>query len=97
MQVVRVSERARVSLYGRSTMGDDMIEGLSAAVLFEGRDVNNSGRSESDYELVAAAARAVLVSLREPIEQRSLPRAALGALRMLEAALDGATAQRPRR
>ena len=45
-------------------------------------------RAATDPELVAAAARAVLVSLREPLEQRTLPRAAIGALRMLEAALD---------
>lgn len=55
-----------------------------------------SGRTESDYELVVAAARAVLISLREPIEQRTLPRAALGALRMLETALDGGAVQRSR-
>ena len=52
--------------------------------------------SEREHELLIAAARAVLASLREPIEQRELPRAALGALRMLEAALDGSAA-RPRR
>lgn len=56
----------------------------------------NSPQSERDHELLVAAARAVLVSLREPIEQRQLPRAALGALRMLEAALDGPAAG-PRR
>lgn len=48
----------------------------------------NSGAAEREHELIVAAARAVLASLREPIEQRTLPRAALGALRMLEAALD---------
>lgn len=48
----------------------------------------SNGRTAPDPELVAAAARAVLVSLREPFEQRTLPRAAIGALRMLEAALD---------
>ena len=58
--------------------------------------MNNSGRTESDYDLVVAAARAVLISLREPIEQRTLPRAALGALRMLETALDRGPVQRPR-
>ena len=48
-----------------------------------------SGRpSDNDRELLVAAARAVLASLREPLEQRQLPRAAIGALRMLEAALD---------
>ena len=51
--------------------------------------MNSDGRSVPDPELIAAAARAVLVSLREPLEQRTLPRAAIGALRMLEAALDG--------
>jgi hypothetical protein len=59
--------------------------------------VNESGRSESDQELLVAAARAVLASLREPLEQRQLPRAAMGALRMLEAALDGASPRAPRR
>jgi hypothetical protein len=58
-------------------------------LLFGGRDVKNGGRTEPDHDLVAAAARAVLASLREPMEQRQLPRAAMGALRMLEAALDG--------
>lgn len=48
----------------------------------------NSIEAEREHELLAAAARAVLTSLREPIEQRQLPRQALGALRMLEAALD---------
>ena len=56
----------------------------------------NSGSAEREHELLVAAARAVLASLREPIEQRTLPRAALGALRMLEAAVEGA-AGRPRR
>ena len=51
--------------------------------------MSSEGRTAPDAELVAAAARAVLVSLREPLEQRTLPRAAIGALRMLEAALDG--------
>jgi hypothetical protein len=50
----------------------------------------NSGSAERKHELLVAAARAVLASLREPIEERSLPRAALGALRMLEAAVEGA-------
>ena len=45
--------------------------------------------SAEDHELLVAAARAVLASLREPLEQRRLPRAAIGALRLLEAALDG--------
>ncbi|HEX8643354.1 MAG TPA: hypothetical protein VF702_05505 [Allosphingosinicella sp.] len=54
------------------------------------RAVSESGRTEGDHELLIAAARAVLASLREPLEQRALPRAAMGALRMLEAALDGA-------
>jgi len=49
----------------------------------------NSGAAEREHELLVAAARAVLASLREPIERRELPRPALGALRMLEAALDG--------
>jgi|GEM_PF-3636364 len=49
----------------------------------------NSASSDRDHELLVAAAKAVLASLREPIEQRSLPRAALGALRMLEAAVEG--------
>jgi hypothetical protein len=55
----------------------------------------NSDRAERDQELIAAAARAVLASLRKEIEDRQLPRAALGALRMLEAALN--EAQRPSR
>ena len=58
---------------------------------------NSGGRSEADVELIVAAARAVLVSLREPIEQRSLPRAALGALRMLDAALEGEPGRSGRR
>ena len=49
----------------------------------------NSERGEYDPELLEAAARAVLVALREPIEQRTLPRAAIGALKMLDAALNG--------
>ncbi len=48
----------------------------------------NSERGECDRELLEAAARAVLVALREPIEQRTLPRAAIGALKMLDAALN---------
>jgi hypothetical protein len=60
-----------------------------------GADPLNSDRSERDQELIAAAARAVLASLRKEIEERQLPRAALGALRMLEAALD--EARRPNR
>lgn len=44
---------------------------------------------EQDHELLVAAARAVLISLRDPMEKRSLPRAAIGALRLLEAALEG--------
>jgi len=48
----------------------------------------NSAPGEREHELLVAAARAVLTSLREPIEQRQLPRPALGALRMLAAALD---------
>ena len=55
----------------------------------------NSDRAERDQELIVAAARAVLASLRKEIEERQLPRAALGALRMLEAALD--EARRPGR
>ena len=55
----------------------------------------NNDRAERDQELIAAAARAVLASLRKEIEERQLPRAALGALRMLEAALD--EARRPSR
>jgi len=46
-----------------------------------------SARPTDDHELLAAAARAVLESLREPCEQRQLPRAALGALKLLETAL----------
>ena len=57
----------------------------------------NSAAAERDHELLVAAARAVLTSLREPIEQRQLPRQALGALRMLEAALDRDTARGVRR
>ncbi|HYJ29491.1 MAG TPA: hypothetical protein VEW25_04035 [Allosphingosinicella sp.] len=54
----------------------------------------NSADSEREHELLVAAARAVLLSLREPIGQRELPRAALGALRMLEAALDREASRR---
>lgn len=43
---------------------------------------------ETSHELLVAAARAVLSSLREPLEHRQLPRQAMGALRLLEAALD---------
>jgi hypothetical protein len=50
----------------------------------------NSDRAERDHELIVAAARAVLASLRKEIEERQLPRPALGALRMLEAALEEA-------
>jgi len=82
---------ARVSRSGfRTRFGTAVESRWRAALLFGGRDVNQGGRTENDHELLIAAARAVLVSLREPIEQRALPRAALGALRMLEAALDGA-------
>jgi hypothetical protein len=42
----------------------------------------------ADHELLVAAARAVLASLREPLEQRQLPRVAIGALRLLESALE---------
>ena len=56
----------------------------------------NSG-TESDHELLVAAARAVLASLREPLERRELPRPAIGALRMLEAAIGGEQARRPGR
>jgi hypothetical protein len=59
--------------------------------------VNNGGRGESDHDLLVAAARAVLATLREPIEARALPRPALGALKMLEAALDGEAARNARR
>ena len=53
----------------------------------------NGGRSGlagagSDQELIVAAARAVLAALREPLEQRALPSAAIGALQLLECALD---------
>jgi hypothetical protein len=48
----------------------------------------NNDRLERDHELLVAAARAVLTTLREPIAKRQLPSAALGTLRMLEAALD---------
>jgi hypothetical protein len=57
----------------------------------------NSGPSERDHELLIAAARAVLASLRRPVEERALPRAAIGALRMLEAALDGETGRAGKR
>lgn len=53
----------------------------------------NSGPSERRHELLVAAARAVLASLRGPLEERELPRAAIGALRMLEAALEGETSR----
>lgn len=53
-----------------------------------------SARPTDDHELLVAAARAVLVSLREPREQRQLPRTALGALRLLEAALDAEASRR---
>jgi len=65
--------------------------------MFEGRYVNNDGRPDQDHELVIAAARAVLASLRGPLEARELPRAAMGALRMLEAALDGEAARSRKR
>ena len=58
-------------------------------MLFGDARVNHGGRGEDDHELLIAAARAVLATLREPLEQRTLPRPALGALRMLAAALDG--------
>lgn len=48
----------------------------------------NAHSGETDRELLVAAARAVLNSLREQIEQRTLPRPAIGALRMLEAAVE---------
>lgn len=57
----------------------------------------NSGPSERDHELLVAAARAVLASLRGPLEQRELPRAAIGALRMLEAAVEGETSRAGKR
>lgn len=57
----------------------------------------NSDRLERDHELLVAASRAVLATLREPIAKRQLPSAALGALRMLEAALDGEAARAGRR
>ena len=56
---------------------------------FAVREPRVNSPSERDHELIIAAARAVLASLRRPIEERELPRAAIGALRMLEAALDG--------
>ncbi|MDP8994778.1 MAG: hypothetical protein M3N07_07350 [Pseudomonadota bacterium] len=45
-------------------------------------------KASSECELLAAAARAVLIALREPVEERRLPPAALGALQLLECALD---------
>jgi hypothetical protein len=57
----------------------------------------DSDRAARDHELLVAAARAVLASLRESIAQRQLPRAALGALRMMEAALDDEAARTGRR
>jgi hypothetical protein len=59
--------------------------------------VRNGGRAELDHDLVAAAARAVLASLREPMEQHQLPRAAMVALRMLETALEGEIGKNNRR
>ncbi|HEX8527477.1 hypothetical protein [Allosphingosinicella sp.] len=47
-----------------------------------------STKPDCDHELLVAAARAVLASLREPLQKRSLPRAAIGALGLLETALD---------
>jgi hypothetical protein len=89
MQVARVHLRALYLWFSRATKLGCFDEGWLAALLFGGRDVKSGGRTEPDHDLVAAAARAVLASLREPMEQRQLPRAAMGALRMLEAALDG--------
>jgi hypothetical protein len=71
--------------------------GWRAALLFGGRDVKNGGRIEPDHDLVVAAARAVLASLREPVEQRQLPRAAMVALKMLETALQGDVGRATRR
>ena len=48
----------------------------------------NARTPDCEHELLVAAARAVLVSLREPMQKRSLPRAAIGALGLLETALD---------
>ena len=59
--------------------------------------MNKDARSETDHELLVAAARAVLSSLRGPLERRELPRAAIGALRMLETAVEGSAARSPRR
>lgn len=57
----------------------------------------NSGPAEREHDLLVAAARAVLAALRDPIEQRTLSRAALGALRMLEGAIDDEPPRRARR
>ena len=89
MQVARVHLRALYRWFSLASYFGCFDEGWRAALLFGGRDVKGGERSEPDHDLVAAAARAVLASLREPMEQRQLPRAAMGALRMLEAALDG--------
>ena len=72
-----------------ASQGGCLDKGWRAALLFGGRDVKSGGRTEPDHDLVAAAARAVLASLRDPMEHRQLPRAAMVALRMLETALDG--------
>jgi hypothetical protein len=97
MQVARALLRVLHRCLSRVMHTECFDEGWRAALLFGGRDVKNGGRTGPDHDLVAAAARAVLASLREPMEQGQLPRAALGALRMLEAALDGNAGKASRR
>ena len=97
MQVARVHLRALNLCFSSASHCGCFVEGWRAALLFGGRDVKSGGRTEPDHDLVAAAARAVLASLREPMEQRQLSRAAMGALRMLEAALEGDVGRANRR
>ena len=87
MQVARVLSRVLHCVFSSAMHAKALMRGRTA-LLFGGRDVKNGGRAEPNHDLVVAAARAVLASLREPLEQRQLPRAAMGALRMLEAALE---------
>jgi hypothetical protein len=88
---------ARASPLGFARGGYGRVDEDGGALLFGGRDVKSGRRAEPDHDLVAAAARAVLAALREPLEQRDLPRAAIGALRMLEAALEGDVGRNARR
>lgn len=97
MQVARAHLRVLRELRAAALLRMCFGEGWRAALLFGGRDVKNGGRTEADHDLIAAAARAVLASLREPVERGQLPRAAMVALRMLEAALDGDVGRANRR